>query len=71
MHYRAHSTKVKCFRWYFECASKRAGLVPPERYPHSVSGDSITTTDLAYPRRTCAAGLREVHGTVCVKARNN
>ena len=34
----------------FERASKEAGIVPPERYPPSVSGDSITTNDLAYSR---------------------
>ena len=73
MHYRVHSTKVKCLRWYptkteaitaFERQSKRPGIAPPARYSPSGSGDSITTNALAYPRSTCAAGLREGHGWV-------
>lgn len=80
MHYRVHSTKVKCLRWYptrteaiaaFEQACKQAGIQPPELYPPSASGDSITTNELAYPRRTCAAGMREGHGWVCVDTRND
>jgi hypothetical protein len=67
MQYRVHSTNVKCERWYpteaeaiaaFEHASKRAGIEPPLHYPPSVSGDSITNNDIAYPRSTCAAGTR-------------
>ena len=55
----------------FERACTRAGIPPPERYPPEVSGDSITTKELAYPRRTCAAGMREDHGWVCVDTRND
>ena len=80
MHYRVHSTKVKCLRWYptrgeaiaaFELACKRKGIPPPECYPPGVSGDSITTNELADPRRTSAAGMREGHGWVCVDTRND
>lgn len=80
MRYRVHSTKVKPVRWYptkrdaiaaFERQSKRAGVSPPERYPPSVSGDSIATNDVAYPRSTCAAGRRDGHGWVYVDARND
>ena len=80
MHYRVHSTKVKCLRWYptkaeataaFECASKREGIAPPLRYPPGVSGDCLTNNDIAYPRRTCAAGMREGHGWLCVDTRND
>jgi hypothetical protein len=70
MHYRVHSTKVKSERWYetkaeaiaaFERSCKRACIAPPLRYPPSVSGDSITTNDIAYPRRTYAAAMRDGH----------
>jgi hypothetical protein len=70
MHYRVHSTKVKPGGWYptkagaiaaFERACKRKGISPPERYPPGVSGDSITNNDIAYPRHTSAAGMREGH----------
>ena len=80
LHYRVHSTKVKCLHWYptqaeaiavFERKCKRACIAPPLRYPPSVSGDSITTNDIAYLRRTCAAGMREGHGLVYVDARND
>lgn len=80
MHYRVHSTKVKCLRWYptrteaiaaFERACKRMGIAPPESYPPGASGDSITTNELACPRRTCAAGMREGHGTLYVEARSD
>ena len=68
MHYRVHSTKVKCLPWYptkaeaiaaFERASKRMGIAPPLHYPLGASGDCIATNELTYPRRTCAAGMRE------------
>ena len=36
-----------------------------------VSGDSITTNDVAYPRSTCAMGRRDGHGWVYVDARND
>ena len=80
MHYRVHSTKVKCLSWYptraqaiaaFESKCKRMGIAPPECYPPGASGDSITTNELAYPRRTCAAGMREGHGWVSVDTRND
>ena len=47
------------------------GIQPPERYPPGVSGDSITTNGLAYPRRTSAPGVRDGHGWVYVDARND
>jgi hypothetical protein len=71
VHYRVHSTIIDSKRWYptkaeaiaaFERQSKRAGVSPPEHYPPSVSGDSITTNDIAYPRSTCAMGRRASHG---------
>ena len=69
VHYRVHSTKVKCLRWYptraaaiaaFERASKRAGIAPPE------CGDSITNThplqfSLRYDGRP-RAGMAGVRG---------
>jgi hypothetical protein len=67
-------------RWYptkaeaiaaFERASKRAGISPPERYPPSVSDDSITNNDIAYPRHTCATGIRDGHCCVYVEAGND
>ena len=70
----------KCELWYptraeaiaaFERACKRKGLAPPLPYPPGASGDSITTNDIAYPRSTCAAGLREGHGTMYVEARSD
>ena len=79
VHYRVRSIKVKCERWYptraqaiaaFESKCKRVGIPPPECYPPGASGDSITT-GLAYPRRICAAGLREGHDWVCVDTRND
>ena len=60
-------------RWYateaqaiaaLEPASKRVGIVPPKRYPPGASGDGVTTNDIAYPRHTCVAGVREGHGWV-------
>ena len=81
MHYRVYSTMVKkCERWYstkaeavaaFERACKRKGIAPPLCYPPGVSGDSITTNELAYPRSTCAAGVREGHGTLYIEVRND
>ena len=71
---------VKCLRWYptnvqasaaFERACKRAGISPPLHYPPGASGDSITSNDLAYPRRSCAAGMRDGHGWGCVDTRND
>jgi hypothetical protein len=78
MHYRVHSTMVKCLRWYpttteaiaaFERKCEQAGIAPPERYPPGVRGDSITNNDIAYPRRTSARGVRDGHGWVYVDAR--
>jgi hypothetical protein len=80
LRYRVHSTIIDSKRWYatkaeaisaFERESKRAGVLPPEHYPPGVSGDSITTNDVAYPRSTCAAGMRDGHGWVYVDARND
>ena len=80
MRYRVHSTKVKPKRWYptkaeaiaaFELQSKRARVSPPEHYPPGVSGGSITTNDVVYPRTTCAIGRRDGHGWVYVDARND
>ncbi|HEX8892787.1 MAG TPA: hypothetical protein VF783_05660 [Terriglobales bacterium] len=31
----------------------------------------VTNNDIAYPRSTCAAGMRDGHGTVYVDARND
>lgn len=80
MHYRVHSEKVKCRSWYptrgtaiaaLKRACKEAGIAPPERYPPSVSGDTVTRIDLAYPRRIWAAGMRDGHGWVYVDTRND
>ena len=79
MHYRVHSTKVKCEHWYptkpeaiaaFERARKRLGISPPAQYP-CVSGDSITNNDIAYPRCRGATGFRDGYGWVYVDARND
>ena len=81
MHYRVYSTMVKATdNWYatrreaiaaFERSCKRVGLAPPLDYPPGISGDNVTSNDLVYPRRTCAAGPREGHGVVCVESRND
>ena len=55
----------------FERQCKRQGIVPPECYPPGASGDCVTTNDIAYPRRTSAAGVRNGHGCVYVDARND
>ena len=78
VHYRVHSTMVKqCEQWYptkaeaiaaFERACKRKGLAPPLRYPPGVSGDSVTTNGIAYPRHTC---MPDGQGWVYVDARND
>ena len=31
----------------------------------------VTNNDIAYPRSTCAMGMRVGHGWVCVEARND
>ena len=51
----------------FERKCKRAGIQPPEPYPLGVSGDDVTNNDSAYPRRTCACGLRDGHDWVYVE----
>ena len=80
MRYRVHSTKVKSGSWYptkaetiaaFERSCKRAKIAPPKHYPPTVSGDLVTNNDTAYPRRSCAAGVREDHGWVYVEVRND
>ena len=80
VHYRVHSTKVKCQRWYptkaeaiaaFERQCQRAGIAPPLRYPPTVRGDCASTNDVAYPRCRSAAGMRDGHGSVYVDARND
>lgn len=80
VHYRVHSEKVKCYRWSpsrgtaiaaFERACKQAGIAPPLNYPPASSDDKITRNDLAYPRHTCVAGVREGHGCVYVETRND
>ena len=77
MRYRVHSTKVKPGHWYptkaeaiaaFERQCKRLGISPPTQYPPRLSGDSITKNGIAYPRSTCAAGMRDGHGWVYVDA---
>ena len=55
----------------FERACKRLAISPPAQYPPSVSGDSITNNDIAYPRCRSAAGVRDGHGWVYVDARND
>jgi len=80
--YRVHSTQVESVRWYptkaeaiaaFERNCKRLGIAPPHRYPPSVSGDSITINDMAYPRRrltTCSRQMTvpsELHPTAFTK----
>ena len=78
MYYRVHSTKVKVKCWYrtkaeaiaaFDRQAKRAGA-PPLDYPPTISGDSITTSDIAYPAGTRAAGMRNGHGCVYVDDKN-
>ena len=80
VHDRVHGTIIASLRWYptkgeaitaFERKCKRAGVQPPKRYPPGVSGDSITRNDLAYPRSTCAMGMRDGHGWVYVDARED
>ena len=55
----------------FERNCKRSAVSPPLRYPPSVSGDSITNNDIAYPRYRSAAVVREGHGCMYVDARND
>ena len=80
MHYRIHSTKVKSRGWYptkteaiaaFERGCKRVGIAPPLHYPPSVSGDSITNSNIAYLRSPWATEVREGHGWVYFEARND
>ena len=74
MYYRVHSTKVKVKCWYrtkaeaiaaFDRQAKRAGA-PPLDYPPTISGDSITTSDIAYPAWYPCCGHAQ-RSRVCVR----
>jgi hypothetical protein len=71
--YKISSSKVCSIHWFdtreeaiaaSEPMSKQIGLSPPLHYPPAVSGDTLEDNGIAYPRRTCAAGLRDGHGYV-------
>ena len=78
MIYQVSSSKVRIRRWFdtreeaiaaFEHQCKQLGLTPPLHYPPAVSGDTVEDNGIAYPPRTCAAGVRDGHGYVYVEKR--
>jgi hypothetical protein len=77
--YQVSSSKVRIKRWFesteeaiaaFEHQCKHLGLTPPLHYPPAVSGDTVEDNGIAYPHRTCAAGVRDGHGYVFVERRD-
>ena len=78
MIYQVSSSKVPIKRWFesreeaiaaFEHQCKHLGITPPLHYPPAVSGDTVEDNGIAYPPRTCAAGVRDGHGYVYVEKR--